>query len=188
MRKFITHGGFLVFLFASCSKDGPIPLTTQDLLILKVDYLTGQFEGASKQKILVSERASDTIPIRIDYKSPSDFGYISLYHKPTNQLLFNGYMIWMGKGAISFPKQFKPYNRVFEKAISQPEPDRFQILFSNPFYGQPTDYGFLWNAIGKLQIVEEYLKSNKKIGVFLYTPSVGTGNPADWDWILFMVK
>ena len=34
----------------------------------------------------------------------------------------------------------------------------------------------------------EISRTSKKVAVFLYTPSVGGGNPADWDFIIFVEK
>jgi hypothetical protein len=31
-----------------------------------------------------------------------------------------------------------------------------------------------------------YANSHKKVAVYLYTPSVGIGNPADWYYLVFV--
>jgi len=43
-------------------------------------------------------------------------------------------------------------------------------------------------SVQSLVKVREYLSKNPKtpVKLFLYTPSVGAGNPEDWDWIIFL--
>ena len=49
-------------------------------------------------------------------------------------------------------------------------------------------YNEVWTSVQSLVKVRQYLYSNPNASVklFLYTPSVGIGNPAEWDWIIFM--
>lgn len=186
-KKTITRFLGVVLLFG-CSKDNLIDESKNNLLILKIDYVTGKFEGAIEQA-LTGEANSDSIPIRVNYRKPGDFGDISLYYLPSNQLVFNGSIIWMGRGEISYPQNFRSANNFkhLDAAISQPDADRFQVIFYN-LVNNPIDYAKIWNSIRKLKIVSEYLRGNKRIGVFLYTPSVGVGDPADWDWFIVMQK
>ena len=46
----------------------------------------------------------------------------------------------------------------------------------------------IWNSINNLEVVSDYLDSNPngKINLFLYTPGVGIGDPAYWDWYVFL--
>lgn len=177
-----------ISLLFSCSKDNLINEPKNNLLLLKIDYVTGKFEGAIEQE-LTGETNLDSIPIKVNYRAPGDFGDISLNYLPSNQLVFNGSIIWMGKGEISYPQNFRPANNFkhLDAAISQPDAYRFQVIFYN-LVNNPIDYAKIWNSISKLKIVSEYLRSNKMIGVFLYTPSVGVGDPADWDWFIVMQK
>jgi len=71
-----------------------------------------------------------------------------------------------------------------EERPAQPDDSRFQKIFSE----LPFDYSKIWKSISNLCIVAEYLKNNKKIGLLLYTPSVGVGDPHDWDWYVIMSK
>ena len=56
------------------------------------------------------------------------------------------------------------------------------------YYPDTIDYSSIWNSISNLEIVNNYLNTNPngKINLFLYTPSVGIGNPADWDWYIIL--
>ena len=155
------------------------------ILMLKVDYLTYNFEGGKEINLSQSMLTNDSIPIKIDYKSPGDFGNITLYYKPTNDKLFDGSIIWMGKGNMTFPAQLDSASTFVKinNATTQPLSSRFQLIFNQ---NQTPNISSIWNAIQKLKIISNYLPNNKKIGVFLYTPSVGIGDPADWDWFIFM--
>ena len=62
----------------------------------------------------------------------------------------------------------------------------FENVFnpSNEVY----NYDSIWLTIEKLQLVQDYLVSNPtaSMKIFLYKPSVGMGNPVDWDWVIFL--
>jgi len=184
MRKIIL--ALLSIFILSCSKDNDKIGVFNSILLLRVDYMTNQFEGGNEQFINGEITDSDTIPIAVIYKAPGDFGNISLYYQPTNDLLFDGSIIWMGTGTIKYPKTFKSAGSysLLNNPIVKPDDSRFKCIFGNP----PTDYSLIWNSISRLKIVTDYLKSNKKISLFLYTPSVGIGNPYEWDWFIIMNK
>lgn len=185
MKKLILL--FLTLFLICCTDDNEHKSRSGNtILLLRVDFTTYNFEGGHEQQISEVITGSDTIPISVNYKAPGDFGNISLYYQPTNTLLFDGSIIWMGTGKISYPKRFEPadsYARLVTP-IEKPDDSRFQCLFGTP----PADYSLIWNSISRLKIVSDYLKSHKKIGIFLYTPSVGIGNPKEWDWFLIMNK
>lgn len=186
MRKIVVFA--FAFLMIACSKDKKDERieTINTILLLRVDYMTYKFEGGTEQTISKGLTNSDTIPISVDYKSPGDFGNISLYYQPTNDLIFDGSIIWMGTGVIAYPKSFTtPDNYpTISTNSAQPDNSRFQKVF----YSGSIDYSKIWSSVSNLSIVSEYLKSNKKIGLFLYTPSVGVGNPYEWDWFVIMSK
>lgn len=186
MKKFAIFIG-IVLLFG-CSKDDESKVSNT-ILLLQVDYMTNVFEGGKEIPISFCNSSSDTIPISVDYKEPGDFGSIALYYQPTNEMIFNGTIIWMGTGKKSFPNDFNSADSFLKlgSEIEQPNITRFQITYYN-LYNQPIAYTNLWNAINKLEIVADYLNSNKKIGLFLYTPSVGVGNPNEWDWFVILSK
>ena len=50
------------------------------------------------------------------------------------------------------------------------------------------NYNEIWTSVQSLVKVRQYLNSNPNatVKLFLYTPSVGIGNPAEWDWIIVM--
>ena len=56
------------------------------------------------------------------------------------------------------------------------------------FYPAVIDYQAIWSNIDNLVQVQAYRQSNPnaKVNLFLYTPSVGVGNPAEWDWYVIL--
>ncbi len=190
MKNLILSLFLTATLFLSCSKtenEGGIfnpSLTDNKVLLLKVDYLTNTFEGG---KELTFKETTPTFTITTDYKSPGDFGSIKLTYKELNEKLFDGTIIWMGKGQISFPTNLiDPKNFEIAKTYDIVYPIGFENIFN--ISSQKYDYSPIWLKVQHYAKVREYLKSNPKAAVkfLLYTPSVGVGNPADWDWIIIL--
>ena len=162
------------------------PISNGNVLMLKVDYLTNTFEGGY-------EFAFDNVPnsftIRREYQSPGDFGYIKFFYDEINEMLFYGTIIWMGEGQIYFPQNILPAS-AFDFTFLD------NIVFPNDFENigayPPTnsDYTNVWLSVENLAKVRDYLIANPEqtVKIFLYTPCVGIGDPAHWDWILFLKK
>lgn len=177
-------------LLLSCSKDNDLrkiqnDQTANKVLVLKVDYTTNAFEGG---KELTFTKPTTTFTISNQYQPPGDFGSIKLIYQELNETLFDGTIHWMGLGQMNFPASLQPsseFNVVTTKNIVYPV-NGFQNVF-NP-HNETYDYSPVWMSIMPLVKVREYLKSNpnQTVKIFLYTPSVGVGNPADWDWIIYM--
>lgn len=176
-----------VLVLFACSKQDDI--NAGNMLLLQIDFMTYDFEGGAELMVTVDNESLDTIPILVDYKSPGDFGNITLFYQPSGEMIFDGSIIWMGTGQIKYPEHFEALNKfsTMETTIEQPDPSEFQIVFYN-LYNQPIDYVSIWGSINNLEIVSDYLKSNKNIGLFLYTPSVGVGDPYEWNWFVILNK
>jgi len=192
MRKLLVLMMALSVLQSCKKKDDDTPpgfcgTTNGNLVILKVDYLTHQFEGG--KMFYLPNIVSDSIPIHTVYQSPGDFGNITLLFGPANDTVFDGGIIWMGKGDIHYP--------ILQDAMAFPSgnttvaaPNAALIQYINKqMYpvSIPSGTNVLWNAIKHLSITKQYMDANARVGLFLYTPSVGFGNPADWDyfWVLY---
>ncbi len=175
----------LFFLFgACCPDDSENPTGADKVLMLKVDYLTNTFESG---KEITLQNAAETFTIDVDYQAPGDFGGIQLYYDETDEKLFDGTIHWMGLGAVSYPENFVPANQ-FEHVITNdymtPE-GGFEYIFQP--YNPENNYDAMWSSVQGLTRVRQYLlTSQHAVKIFLYTPSVGEGNPADWDWIIIM--
>lgn len=175
----------IILSFFSCKNIEDSGLSK--VLVLKVDYLTNQFEGGTE---LTFTKSSPNFNIQPVYISPGDFGNISMIYQDINELLFDGSIVWMGKGYIKYPRNFIPANR-FEIVLTSD----YVIPkngFENVFNPNNTNYDYspIWSSVQSLVKVREYLRSNPNstAKLFLYTPSVGAGNPEDWDWIIFLLS
>lgn len=155
------------------------------LLMLKVDYLTNNFEGGKEALFLLP---TSTFTIKTQYVSPGDSGNIRLIYQELDEIIFDGSIIWMGTGEIHIPQNILPANQFSHVLTSDYVYPRggFENVF-NP-NEQEYDYSQIWSSVQGLVKVREYLRLNPNASVklFLYTPSVGFGNPADWDWIIFI--
>lgn len=176
---------FLISLSA-CKKEPVVVNTKEKVALLKIDYLTTTFEGGTEWTF---DKQHPTFTIRSTYKAPGDFGNLVLHYQEENAKIFDGGIIWMGKGALKHPTSIRNATTfpVTTGTIQQPNFKEIQYMRGGLNY-PPTLTNSLWQAIKNLQLVEEYLTNNPtgKLHFFLYTPSVGVGNPADWDWIVYL--
>lgn len=154
-------------------------------LCLRLIILQINLKGGTE---LTFTKSSPNFNIQPIYISPGDFGNISMIYQDINELLFDGSIVWMGKGYIKYPRNFIPANR-FEIVLTSD----YVIPkngFENVFNPNNTNYDYspIWSSVQSLVKVREYLRSNPNstAKLFLYTPNVGAGNPEDWDWIIFL--
>jgi len=180
----------LGMLAIACSGDDATTIkdsAQNKVVLLQVDYLTGAFEGG---KELIFPEAED-FTLTYDYTSPGDFGDITLNYEEVNQPLFAGTIVWDGKGEREFPEAIDAVSAfaTINTNIALPANDTFeQVNYNEDAYPENMSYQPLWEAVDNLQVVKEYRESNPaaKIHVFLYAPSVGVGNPAEWDYYLIL--
>jgi hypothetical protein len=181
---------FLLFagLLLGCnSENGFVDDTPGQVLMLKVDYTTNRFEGGTEFHF---SRSSDDFTIAKEYKEPGDFGYVKLRYKELNELLFEGTIHWMGLGVMLFPEKLEPA-RNFDSVLTEDyvfPVNGFEDVF-NP-QDLDLDYDAAWFAVQNLVKTREYLSTNpaQKVKLFLYTPSVGEGDPEDWYWIIYLKR
>lgn len=188
MNKTILLMAVMICIFFSCRKKEDVNNSgsaINKVLLLKVDYLTNVFEGGIENTYAITPT---TFTISIEYKQPGDIGYIKIKYKELNELLFDGGIIWAGVGKIILPKNILPasqFDTVLTKDIIKPAAG-FENIFNPGSY--TFDYTPIWLSVQKIVKVREYLNANPDatVKLFLYTPSVGAGNPADADWIIFI--
>lgn len=205
MKK-ITLLAALAFMAMGCSEDSvtePVNDNLQGLapidsdpavslenkvLMLKVDYLTNTFEGGTE---LVFPEA-DTFTISADYNTPSDFGDITLTYEEVGQPLFAGSIFWNGTGAMVYPCAMTQPDgfETTPNAVPMPPVSQFEkvMYHEHAFYPAVIDYQAIWANIDNLVQVKAFRQVNPaaKVRLFLYTPSVGIGNPAEWDWYVIL--
>lgn len=175
----------LLFSLTACKKEPAAIKTQEQVAFLQVDYLTTTFEGGTEWTF----NAHPTFTLVPTYKEPGDFGNLSLTYQEENALIFDGGIIWMGKGTMQVPSFVRPASAfpLTSTVVQQPTFEKIEYSTYMPDYPATIEQD-LWQAIKDLQLVEDYLTSNPtgKLHYFLYTPSVGIGNPADWDWIIYL--
>jgi len=162
-------------------------IISQKVLMLTVDYTTNTFKGG---KELEFSEKTDTFTVSYEYAQPGDFGYIKLFYKEINELLFFGTIHWMGCGKMEFPENLLDANQFQTVTILDyvvPK-NGFEDIF--PQLNTKFDYGLIWGSVQMLVKAREYLRSNPEqvVKMFLYTPSVGAGNPEDWYWLIFLTQ
>ena len=155
------------------------------VLMLKVDYTTNKFEGGIE---FIFPSDTETFTITNEYVSPGDFGSIKLFYKELDAVLFYGTITWNGLGKMIFPEKLKPagdFKYVLTEDYIFPGKGFENVFELNE---QEADYNQVWSQIQNLVLVRKYLSANpsQKVKIFLYTPSVGAGNPSDWVWIIYL--
>ncbi len=186
--QIVTFIAFILTLI-SCSKENngkPSPTTSSNnVLVLKVDYNTNQFEGG---KELTFNDTSSNMSITNQFVAPADFGSIKLTYQELNEILFDGTIVWAGLGQVNYPQNLlnaNQFDRVMTTDYVTPVAG-----FENVFNPDNTVYNYnaIWTSVQSLVKVRQYLYSNPNatVKIFLYTPSVGLGNPSEWDWFIFM--
>lgn len=177
---------FMALGIAGCThRDNSSPQNPANkVVLLRVDYMSDSLEAMAEVSLSGSLQSSDTIPLKVIYKSPGDFGNLTLVYGNSSDTVFDGSIIWMGTGTVRIPQSFTTAMPTTSITVSQPDSSVYQQVFG---FHAP-DYDKLWAAIGKLQVVNNYLRQGKRPAYFLYTPSVGVGNPYEWDWFVVVTR
>ena len=158
------------------------------ILISKVDYLTFRYKGFYALNVTDKLNTGNEIPFVADYRSPGDFGYIKLYYRNTNNLLMDGTIIWSGCGELNFPESFRAGQRL-SNVLPYPGQSRIAFINEEGHYttvSDDTELQRIWHTLSRQKEFRHYFgRTSKKIAVYLYTPSVGVGNPADAYYLVF---
>lgn len=159
------------------------------ILISKVDYLTFRYKGFYALNVTDKLNTGNEIPFVSEYQSPGDYGYIKLFYRNTNNLLMDGSIIWSGCGELNFPESFRAGQRL-SSGIPYPGQGRIAFISSSGHYRtvtDETDLQRIWQSISRQKEFLHYYhsKPGKRVAVYLYTPSVGIGDPADAYYLVF---
>ncbi len=179
-----------LFLLFGCDSDDKVPWVVicpsnnTMVQVLTVDYTTNKFLGGYAIEL---PHYLDTLELDCKYNSPVDFGDITWFEKKTETELFTGTIIWMGKGERSFPEEINNASS-FVKLDKVTEMPTFYPLFHDEYSKMDTneefDYTPIWQSIEKLQFIS-WMEPSTPAYIYLYCPSVGVGDPADWYWLIF---
>ena len=158
------------------------------ILISKVNYLTFRYKGFYALNVTDKLNSGDEIPFLSQYQSPGDFGYIKLFYRNTNNLLMDGSIIWMGCGNLNFPDHFRA-GLPMDNGLPYPGQSRIAFINDGGHYETVTDereLQYIWQSVSRQKEFQHYYgNSSKKVAVYLYTPSVGVGNPAEAYYLVF---
>lgn len=158
------------------------------ILISKVDYLTFRYKGFYALNVTDKLNSGREIPFVADYQSPGDFGYIKLFYRNTNNLLMDGTIIWSGCGELNFPESFRAGQRL-SNVLPYPGQSRIAFINEEGHYttvSDDTELQRIWHTLSLQKEFRHYFgNTSKKVAVYLYTPSVGVGNPADAYYLVF---
>lgn len=193
MKKILLLSLLGIFATACSDDDNNNTIPPDDgqnkVVLLQVDYLTNTFEGG--KQLVFPAATNDDFTVSYVYHPPGDFGDIALTYQEVNMPLFAGTIIWSGTGARSFPDSIDAVTAfpTTGATVALPPNDDFRFIdYTGVDYAEPIDFEPMWNAVDNLQIVAQYRAANPsaKIYMYLYTPSVGMGNPAEWDWYVII--
>ncbi|PZF74391.1 hypothetical protein [Taibaiella soli] len=183
-------------LLGSCKKSSDTKPASSDgakLVMLKVDYQTGKFEGGKIFTYPAGSYVADSIPIQEIVKPAGDFGNVTLKYIPTGDTVFFGTVIWMGGGQRILPQQLDSSNKFAPFQLSVLKPDSTKVKYfggANRIEFDPSqNFASIWYSIAGLSVTANAIGvDHAKVGLFLYTPSVGIGDPAEWDyyWLLYI--
>ena len=160
------------------------------ILISKVDYLTFRYKGFYALNVTDKLNTGNEIPFVSEYQSPGDYGYIKLFYRNTNNLLMDGTIVWSGCGELNFPESFRAGQRL-SSSLHYPGQGHIAFINSSGRYTtvtDETDLQRIWQSISCQKEFQHYYFSkpcHKRVAVYLYTPSVGVGNPADAYYLVF---
>jgi hypothetical protein len=166
-----------------------VPASQNKVLLLKVDYLTHAFEGG-KELIYPN---NPNFNLTYDYQSAGDFGGMTLMYADVGQPIFSGTIIWMGLGVMQYPQSLLPVSAFATTGnLPMPGANDFVVIDAEQnmsYYQDPVPFSPIWDAVKNLQLVHQYrsINPNAPVRLFVYTPSVGVGDPADWDYFV-MIK
>lgn len=173
----------------------------KDILIAKVDYMTFEYGGFYSMNVTNKQNEGNEIPFLADYMYPGDFGYIKLYYHDESNLLMDGSIIWSGCGELNFPETFvKGSNSstyvpeyTMKRGLSFPS-DRISYIDDDGSYVQDVDesdndLGYIWQTLStQEEFMSYYEQTSKKVAVYLYTPSLGVGDPYDAYYMVFVER
>ena len=162
----------------------------KNILISKVDYLTFRPRGFYAMNVQNPVSSGNEIPFVAQYQAPGDFGWFKLFYQNTDNLLAYGSIVWMGCGELEFPESFRAGQKL-NSGLPYPGQSKIAYINDGGQYctvdaAQEVGLQRIWQTLSKQEEFQHYYNnSHKKVAVYLYTPSMGIGDPADWYYLVF---
>jgi len=162
-----------------------------NLAVLVSDYSTYEFEeGTLNYYPPCASCDQKGLPFDLIYNPPGDFGDIAFKYSENGDTLFYGTIVWMGHGAISYPTDFYDKSE-FEWMSSRPNApasiEYFDVFGSDrETFKAKADSA--WQRVRSLDIVAEFAKTEYRVGIYMYPPSVGVFDPSVAKWVIFVYR
>jgi hypothetical protein len=163
-----------------------------NLAVLVADYQTYEFGGAALNYFPRCNGCdADSLPFTVEYNPPGDFGSIAFVYTETGDTLLYGTIVWLGRGALSVPGNFRPHGDFGEEEEAAGEPESREYFDQQSFL-DPGDFrartDTAWAQVERLDIVRDFAQEHYRAGFLLYAPAVGPFVPAEARWIIFLYR
>jgi hypothetical protein len=189
----ICSGSFAGSNFKSTDPDTLVKKDSMNLAILVVDFTTYKFEkGTVVYYPICRDCDRDSLPFKIDYKQPGDFGEIKFSYTETGQTLFYATIIWDGTGSIIYPAEFIKADQFGyqDQPVEKPEKAQYFDRTLTPYIYSVEKYRAMadsaWQSVDSLEIVREFTSGAMRVGFYAWPPSVGMFCPTCAKWIIFL--
>ena len=163
-----------------------------NLAVLITDYLTYEVKGGALNYYPQCDTCdADSLPFQIDYDPPGDFGSVTFTYTETGDTLLFGTIIWLGRGAISYPDNILPGDQFGLLPEAAPDPADRQYFDQYPSVDKvefKARADTAWAHVKRLDIVWDFAADDYRTGFFLYTPAVGPFVPSAARWIIFLYR
>ncbi|NQV36995.1 MAG: T9SS type A sorting domain-containing protein [Candidatus Marinimicrobia bacterium] len=183
----------LTGLVSAQDQGWPLHPDSANIAILKFDYQTYAFEGATYSNYAPCTNCDpDSLPWDIIYHEPGDFGDITFQYLPTMDSLFFATIIWMGEGEIFIPDSFRSPGSFYYWDSVNFTPDTIYHFLEDTWGGSwwEEEADSLWSSIQLLGLanLQQFTQNKTQVGLYLYPPSVGTFDPSVAKWIVFFYQ
>ncbi|XZF14183.1 hypothetical protein ACTHGU_20585 [Chitinophagaceae bacterium MMS25-I14] len=172
MKKLIT-AVCLLLLLTQCKKaDNPVPNGSSiALFAVRQDGTGYHLLGGKVMPLPTGSTAGNTIPLKSTFVYGGDENSFTLTYLPTGDTVFSGAIIWVGTGAIWYPKLDSP--AAFFKAAapaSMPDTNHIQLIHKTSYDEStfPADIKSVWAQLSNLYVVSEYMKRHAKVALMQY--------------------
>lgn len=169
---------------------------SMNLAILIVDFMTYQFESANISYYLKCNNYcdADSLPFSMYFDSWWDYAHVYFHYKYDSSLLFQGSIIWMGFGNISYPTNFIPSQnfQYLTNSVSLPANAEYYNTTIAGNYCTWAEYmqraQIAWHSIDSLELTNIFAEKQFRVGLYGYSRTEGVFNPYNADWIIFLYR
>jgi len=169
---------------------------SMNLAIFIVDFMTYQFESANISYYSKCNNYcdADSLPFSMYFDSWWDYAHVYFHYQYDSSLLFQGSIIWMGFGNISYPTNFIPAQnfQYLSNAVSLPANTEYYNTTIAGNYCTWEEYKqraqIAWHSIDSLELTNIFADKQFRVGLYGYSRTEGLFNPYNADWIIFLYR